>query len=489
MNIAVIPITDHFDLAINLAIGIKSNDMNQKIALIHTHEIPEGKEWLIDRFFDFVIKEPQTLWLAAIKLNTLNYLAHFGWTAAIVLDPHTMITPGKTLGDLFATLEPYDFTAYCNDVYDFKLGKRSRKDFNFGCDINEAKCHFGFSDTIPQLKSSFLYFRNTENATRLLNTAISVWNSSFFSPWKVTRTAEACLNIACALTGIMPHQVPYMPVFWQELTSLKNDEHIYHQYHLFETDTTSFQSDRVVSLYNRVTDYYRKINGIAQQRHFRSLVPVKEKRKVFGFYHIACMNHFREVVKEQVELLVSSGLYAEAHTIFVACVGSAADLSAVNEILYHYPKFKLLSHKTDLKQFEFPTLRLLKAKANQEKPFFGFYMHTKGVTFPKQPERKGGDHWRGYLNKFTIDKWKENVVNLQQGNDLSGATWIAEGDFKRHFRGNFFWFNSDYVKTLPEIDSLKLTDRFEAEFWIGMGNPMIASMADLQIDYSNQIPF
>ena len=47
-----------------------------------------------------------------------------------------------------------------------------------------------------------------------------------------------------------------------------------------------------------------------------------------------------------------------------------------------------------------------------------------------------------------------------------------------HFSGGFWWANSDYIKTLPEISEIdhpgapqKATLRHNAEFWIGMKNP------------------
>ena len=495
MNIAIIPVTqpEHLQLAINLAIGIKTNDRQAKTVLLHTIPLPNDSIELFNRFFDYrygvkteVQDSQKLMWL---KLNAINLIPDNGWKNAILLDIKTMIVPGKKLSDLFEQLHAYDFTCYNNDFYDFKTAKRLRYDYTFNCDANEAKNHFGLQGKFPQTRTSFLYFKNSSKAKGLFNSAINVFNSSFFTTYKTEKSAEACLNIACSFTDIHPHQVTFMPVFWQKLSAHKNEEYIYHQFPLFEVDIKEPQAYRVIDLYNSVTDYYRSINGITDQHHFRGLSPVKEARKVFGFYHICAMNHYKEVVKEQVDLVVKSGLYDKVDAIFCAVVGVKENLPVVKALLKEYPKFKILSHKEDLKLYEFPTLRLLKTKAEQEKPFFGFYIHTKGVTFPKAPHRAGGDHWRGYLNKYNISLWKDNIENLKVGNELSGATWIQEGDFKRHYRGNFFWFNSDYVRKLSEIDTLNTVDRFQAEFWIGEKNPMIASLADLQVDYNNRIPY
>jgi hypothetical protein len=38
------------------------------------------------------------------------------------------------------------------------------------------------------------------------------------------------------------------------------------------------------------------------------------------------------------------------------------------------------------------------------------------------------------------------------------------------FGGNFWWANANYLRTLPP---LRYKDRFDAETWIGLGNPLV----------------
>lgn len=39
------------------------------------------------------------------------------------------------------------------------------------------------------------------------------------------------------------------------------------------------------------------------------------------YYHISMMNNWEEIVKEQISLLVSSGLYDECESVSVGCNG------------------------------------------------------------------------------------------------------------------------------------------------------------------------
>ncbi len=62
-------------------------------------------------------------------------------------------------------------------------------------------------------------------------------------------------------------------------------------------------------------------------------------------------------------------------------------------------------------------------------------------------------------------------LEILDTHDVCGGGWQLEGfgDRRPHFSGNFWWANSDYVKTLPPPLSLNRFDRYQAEFWIGSG--------------------
>ena len=91
------------------------------------------------------------------------------------------------------------------------------------------------------------------------------------------------------------------------------------------------------------------------------------------------------------------------------------------------------------------------------------YLHTKGVTHSHQLVKKNVDAWVEYLDLYNIHKWKECVDALDT-NDVAGG--LYESSNPKHFSGNFWWANTNYIKTLPEITekNYKLFNR--GEFWI-----------------------
>ena len=67
---------------------------------------------------------------------------------------------------------------------------------------------------------------------------------------------------------------------------------------------------------------------------------------------------------------------------------------------------------------------------------------------------------------------------------------LIGGEWPLHYSGNFFWFYSGYVKTLPEIVTLDIKDRNNAEFWICSGkNPEAATLCQKFVDYNTKGKF
>ena len=200
------------------------------------------------------------------------------------------------------------------------------------------------------------------------------------------------------------------------------------------------------------------------------------------YYHISMMNNWEEAVKEQISLLVSSGLYDECESVSVGCNGLG--IERLHELIAPYRKIKIRVYEQSLNTFEFPTLKLIEQDYHDE--FYGLYFHTKGVTFPNH---SGGKYWRDYMNHFNIVKWRDAVGKLNDGYDTCGVKYLSDKHFPayiKHYSGNFFWFKSSYIRNNPKIDSLDLKDRFQAEFWACRSNPKAASLCQMFVNYNTK---
>ena len=204
--------------------------------------------------------------------------------------------------------------------------------------------------------------------------------------------------------------------------------------------------------------------------------------RTVAYYHILMINNWQEIVEEQLSLLKSSGLYDELTEIKVVCLGEGR--FALLNILEDYPKAKIVYYSLDADEYEFPTLDILHKDALDKEEFIGLYFHTKGVSYPNH---SGGIYWRHYMNYYNIVRWLDCVYGLDN-HDLCGAKLITKG-WGVHFSGNFFWFNSSYIATLPDVDTLDKTNRFNAEFWHGKSKPECYNMSDEFVDYNTKGEF
>lgn len=185
--------------------------------------------------------------------------------------------------------------------------------------------------------------------------------------------------------------------------------------------------------------------------------------RILGFWHICMINHYLEVISEQLQLIIDSKLYDSTESILVGCVGDENELSKVKELFFNYPKIVIAVHKPDVQEYEFPTLNILKQKSDIEGMFNCFYIHTKGVSYIKN---EGSVQWRNHMNHYVLTKWEDDVKKLREGNDTCGVRLIPQGHHSKHYSGNFWWAKSNYIKKLCPIKKLNKKDRFAAEMWV-----------------------
>lgn len=184
--------------------------------------------------------------------------------------------------------------------------------------------------------------------------------------------------------------------------------------------------------------------------------------KVKGFVHILLQNHWYSIIQDQLRILLTSGLYDECEEINIGCIGAPEEKVLLEKLIVNqYPKFKIRYYSQKPKDYEFETLKLIE---NDKSQYVGFYFHTKAVTKPFDTII---NHWRSWLNEAILWRWREHRNRVDTGGwNASSVNFMRLPD---HFSGNFWWFNRDYIDSLPPIDTLDKKDRFKAEQWICMG--------------------
>lgn len=170
----------------------------------------------------------------------------------------------------------------------------------------------------------------------------------------------------------------------------------------------------------------------------------RNTKELAVFYHVGQLGTWRMVDVEIMDALERSGLR------------SCADHFVRNEC--------------GPETFEFPTLDLLCEYAATNDAHI-LYLHTKGVTQPRQSI----DDWRACLLHWTVHRWRDCVEKLNAGYDAVGINEMATP--VRHFQGNFWWATAKHIRTLGPVREVEYvpthsnqTERHKAEFWL-LGKP------------------
>jgi hypothetical protein len=267
------------DLALNLALSIKCNNPEQKIALIYELSAINGIRELIDSYCDYSINQIRhtdtptefAFWLKT-QLYDIATQSVPDAKEIIYLDADTIMLPGKKVDEWFTKHEGRPFTSYCNDIYDFKYKKRKRRDYTFWCDPEKVKFQLDIPDCnkMPQINTSFIYFEKCELAKSYFKTVSDIWENDQieYKEYKNTKPDELCFNIASALTNILPHQNTYRPIFFQFGSEQQSACYINHYYKAFGFAGETYPSDHLIRLYNETSDYYRQYFGIVEMFKF-----------------------------------------------------------------------------------------------------------------------------------------------------------------------------------------------------------------------------
>jgi hypothetical protein len=195
------------------------------------------------------------------------------------------------------------------------------------------------------------------------------------------------------------------------------------------------------------------------------------------FFHVYLKNDFSHILLDKFKKFKASGLYEKANKIYLSLFG---DIEKHQEFLtdlkdlYSKIEYVLIANK----EFdnEADTLNFMLKKANEyssNTPML--YVHAKGVSHTHPILKKNIGAWVRYLDLYTINKWEECIQGLKD-NDAAGGLYEASNP--KHFSGNFFWANSEYIKSLPRLNKSNIDNYNRGEFWILSNTSKVYSLKD-----------
>jgi hypothetical protein len=167
-------------------------------------------------------------------------------------------------------------------------------------------------------------------------------------------------------------------------------------------------------------------------------------------YHVATLNHWREVVAEQLRTLLRNVEIASLFVTIGADSTKTADSCAAmiaTSIQSSGRGVALRTWARWLDEFEHPAMDLIDSIAkHDDAPIL--YFHTKGVGH--SPPNPFAEKWRWYLNTFIAqaDTWA--AMLREQDYDACGPLKLFDPQHGyTYFAGNFWMAKAEYIRRLP----------------------------------------
>lgn len=170
-----------------------------------------------------------------------------------------------------------------------------------------------------------------------------------------------------------------------------------------------------------------------------------------AIYHVAALNHWRHVIREQLPILLGNRTLRQA----VVTVGTNdhiephslnQEISNVITKITNIVPFEVRICR--LHDFEHPAMVVVDEMARRSSlPIL--YFHSKAVSYA--PPRARFEKWRKYLNGFVAegDKWADFLMWHYDYDACGPLQLSARPHGFGFFAGNFWMATSAYLKSLP----------------------------------------
>jgi hypothetical protein len=179
-------------------------------------------------------------------------------------------------------------------------------------------------------------------------------------------------------------------------------------------------------------------------------------------YHGFLYGNYKQVLTDQFNDLILSGLYEEADKVYIGLVDTVNGAEWVRDFWKGKTKVEIIVYKENNELAD--TMRWVRdySKANPED--YVLFFHSKGVSHYDLPT----EDWRKYMEYFTVERWRDCVDKLNEGYDACGVLWNTDTVYGKypHFSGAFWWATCKYINSLDH-SYLDMDWKYGREMWIG----------------------
>ena len=180
-----------------------------------------------------------------------------------------------------------------------------------------------------------------------------------------------------------------------------------------------------------------------------------------------------------VEKIKDSGLINHLESIYINNIGIPILENTYGD------KFKISNYSDNPALYEIPTINKIDQFSKENLNYNILYLHTKGINYDDNNQKE--NDWIDMMLYFIVEKYELCLEKLQQGIQAVGCNYYDEQMKIRnpkHFSGNFWWANSQYISTLPSlIGKTENVNPNDAEFWLCNNNPSVYEIHNSKINH------
>jgi GR25 family glycosyltransferase involved in LPS biosynthesis len=189
-------------------------------------------------------------------------------------------------------------------------------------------------------------------------------------------------------------------------------------------------------------------------------------KKRYCFIHSCIKKEIGTVILDNlINRLTSSNLINELDNIFIINTGVPIEIQHFSN-----EKIKIIHFSDDILLAENVTINIIHSFSEQNPDCDILYLHTKGIThFLNEENYKKVKDWIDLMLHFLVNNHLFCFELLNNYNCL-GCNYNDQEN-KHHFSGNFWWSNTNYLKTLKKVSENYsemnfYLHRHESEQWL-----------------------
>lgn len=225
---------EYLKMAYNLAVSIKSVE-DLPITLVYNNNLV--KDYLSAdkaKVFDNLVECPSEFYTRKSGGNSfvkakVHLYGLSPYDCTLFLDSDTAWNPYKKPSDLFDELAGINITFKNTGYYSVTEGKGyDNENYTYWFDIPEMlKAYKIKAENVYQIQSELFYFERSKAVKRFFDDAIRVYEKpkvvSKLLFGKQNITDEMAFSISLALNDLKPHQINWLPTFWNFLSKDRID--------------------------------------------------------------------------------------------------------------------------------------------------------------------------------------------------------------------------------------------------------------------------